>query len=163
MLIKKVDSYTTVVLFFLCGFRHISDGFVSLHAFLPFLPAKVLHCDAANCTWIQTVWSNPVSVGVGAGRVETLNSAGFTEGVFGNVSVERVRGQIIQPLQECELAFWDNEMMVLLLCANTTIAMKNMEVCGAPHFKSYSTTVAAACMFHKLHSVGTNKTNIPSG
>lgn len=32
--------------------------------------------------------------------------------------------------------------------------MENMEVWGTPDFKSNSSTVAAACMFHKIHSVG---------
>lgn len=98
MLIKKLDFYITAVLFFLYRFRHVSDGFVSLHAFLPFLSTKLLHCHTANSTWIQTVRSNTVSIWVGAGRVETLNPTGFTEGVFSNVSVKCVRGQVIQPL-----------------------------------------------------------------
>ncbi len=36
--------------------------------------------------------------------------------------------------------------------------MKNMEIWGTPDFKSNSSTVAAACMFHRIHSVGYKKT-----
>lgn len=35
--------------------------------------------------------------------------------------------------------------------------MKNMEVWATPDFKSNSSTVAAACMFDKIHSVGMKK------
>lgn len=38
------------------------------------------------------------------------------------------------------------------------LALENMEVWGTPDFKSNSPTVAAACMFHKIHSVGQKKT-----
>lgn len=40
-----------------------------------------------------------ISVWVGAWCVETLNSTGFTEGVFCNMSVKCVRGQIFQTLR----------------------------------------------------------------
>lgn len=41
-----------------CSHRHVPDAFVSLHAFLPVFPIKLLYCDTANSPWIQTVWSN---------------------------------------------------------------------------------------------------------
>lgn len=41
------------------------------------------------------VSSHTISVRVGARRVETLNTAGLTEGVFGSMSVECVCCQII--------------------------------------------------------------------
>lgn len=43
---------------------------------------------------MSAVRGHTVSIRVGARSVETLNSAGFTEGVFSNVSVKRVCGQI---------------------------------------------------------------------
>lgn len=42
-------------------------------------------------------------------------------------------------------------MMVLLLGANATVAVENMEVWGTPDLKSDSPTVATAGMFHKFH------------
>ncbi len=41
-----------------CRFRHASDALVSLHAFFPFLSTKLLHCDTADSTGIQTVRGN---------------------------------------------------------------------------------------------------------
>lgn len=43
---------------FCCRFRHVSDAWVSLHAFFPLVPTKILHCHTADSTCIQTVWSN---------------------------------------------------------------------------------------------------------
>lgn len=41
-----------------CGYRHVLDAFVSLHAFFPVVPTKGLYCDSADSPWIQTVWSD---------------------------------------------------------------------------------------------------------
>lgn len=61
LLIKKIFDWCILMLLFsfvCCRFRHASDALVSQHALLPLLPAKVLHRDTADSTWIQTVWCN---------------------------------------------------------------------------------------------------------
>lgn len=52
-----------------------------------------------NNTWLVWLSAVTISIRVGARGVETLNSTRLTEGVFSNVSVKRVCGQIIWPLQ----------------------------------------------------------------
>lgn len=113
------------LLYVSCRHRHVSDGLVSLHAFFPVVPTKLLHCDTADSPGIQTVRSNAcrnkqesqcvqrcntftardshvqkveshtVSIRVGTRRVETLNPTCLTERVFRNVSVKSVCDQMI--------------------------------------------------------------------
>lgn len=46
----------------------------------------------------SAVWGHTVSVGVGAGGVETLDSTDFTEGVLGDMCVECISCQLVQTL-----------------------------------------------------------------
>lgn len=113
---------------------------------------KLGHCGFHDVN-LLAVGSRTVSIRVGPWSVETLNPTGFTEGVFCSVSVKRVCCQIIWPLRrkwktviwnieifkfkwprsccllsylyEFELIFWNNEMMVLFLCANATTEKKD--------------------------------------
>lgn len=49
-----------------------------------------------------------------------------------------------------------NVISIESLSLNLThiLAVENMEIWGTPHFKSNSSTMTAACMFYKIHSVG---------
>lgn len=129
------------------GLWHVSDGLMFLHCLLPFLAIDILRNNAVHGAFIQTMGSYSVTIGIRARSIKALYTTGLAECVLGTMCVEGVCCQIISTLQQLETRSWDNEVSVLLLCANAAVAVKNMQICWSPDFKADGSAVTASCVF----------------
>lgn len=121
---------------------------------LPVLSITFLYLDLFDRSVVQTMRGNPVSILIRPRNVEGLNSASHTENVFGLMGIEGVGLEIVMSLQQLELLQRDDEMTVLLLHANTAVAIEDIENRWSIDLKSDGTAVASSCMFDHvaLHS-----------
>lgn len=107
-------------------FRHVLDGLVLLHGSFPVTAIEFLGDHTPNSAFIKAVGGDSKASGVGTWSVEALNTTSLTEGVLGFVCVERVCGYALSALQEFEPRRRNNEVFILLLFANATVAVKDV-------------------------------------
>lgn len=106
--------------------RHVLDGLVLLYGSFPVTAVEFLGDHAPHGAFIQAVGCNTKAPRVGAWGIEALDTASLTEGVLGFVRVKCVGGYALSTLQEFEARSWNNEVSILLLLANATVAVKDV-------------------------------------
>lgn len=92
--------------------------------------------------------SNTSSIRVGPRSVKALNTTDTTECVLGTVCVKCIGGDAVFSFQQLEIFLWNDEMPVLFLRTNTTVAIEYFYVTWCPGFKANSTAVTSSGMLN---------------